>query len=116
MWRLFQLDKGQSKDGARWAKFGSGNWESLMQRERSTAPDNTPVKAGATGDGHANGHDPANGTGAHEENGISEAGREVRGILLDWYARHYSANIMTLAVYGKGVFRPNCVRCLALGL
>jgi len=76
-----------------------------MKRERSTTPDNTPVKAGAAGDGHANGHDlAANGTGAREENGISEAGREVRSILLDWYARHYSANIMTLAVYGKGVF------------
>lgn len=104
MWRLFQLDKGLSKDGARWAKFGSGNWESLMQRERNSPQD---AKAAEPDDVHPNGHLPTaieNGTAIVEPagNGVNEAGREVRAILLDWYAKHYSANRMTLAVYGKG--------------
>lgn len=90
MWRIFQLDKSLSKGGARWAKFGSGNWDSLMKVERPSA---------STSNG--------NGTASLEKlnedvDDGGEAGREVRGILLDWYAKHYSANRMTLAIYGKG--------------
>ena len=95
VWRLFQLDKGLSKDGARWAKFGTGNWESLMKRERNIPQDNvtanTTPTAGQLPEPEAEG------------SGVDEAGREVRNALLDWYAKHYSANRMTLAVYGKGV-------------
>jgi insulysin len=79
VWRIFQLDKGLSKAGARWSKFGSGNWRSLMPY----------IKL-----------EDAIAENAHDDGG--EGGREVRRILLDWYEKHYSANVMTLAVCGRG--------------
>lgn len=44
--------------------------------------------------------------GKEEGDDGGEAGREVRSVLLDWYGKHYSANRMTLAIYGKGA-RPS---------
>ena len=98
-WRIFQLDKSLSAPDARWRKFGSGNWESLMARERPKA----------NGSAKSNGS-RSNGTATPLSQGSGEGGdggREVRGILLDWYAQHYSANRMTLAVLGKGSCFPS---------
>lgn len=81
MWRLFQLDKSLSVTGNRWSKFGSGNYESLMNEER-------PKEDGRV-------------SGVAADDG-GEAGRQVRRILLDWYSKHYSANRMTLVILGKG--------------
>lgn len=92
MWRIFQLDKGLSKEGARWGKFGTGNWDSLMRAPR---PEEKKANGAAATEAKAT------ETEGPEDGG--EAGREVRSILLDWYAKNYSANRMTLAVYGKGV-------------
>lgn len=90
---MFQLDKGLSKDGARWGKFGSGNWESLMQQERPEAKvDGENDTAKETTEGEA----PDDDGGA--------GGRGVRRILLNWYPEHYSANRMSLAIYGKGEY------------
>lgn len=63
-----------------------------MQRERPTEKE--PAKS----------QDSAIAVDAAEESDDGgEGGREVRAVLLDWYAKHYSANRMTLAVYGKGL-------------
>jgi insulysin len=95
-WRLFQLDKSLSAPDSPWRKFGTGNWESLMARDRPQA-NGTPNSNGSKSNGTATPLSHGSGEGG-------DGGREVRAILLEWYAQHYSANRMTLAILGKGFF------------
>ncbi|WIA29727.1 hypothetical protein OEZ86_012206 [Tetradesmus obliquus] len=63
-WRLHQLCKATANQEHPWARFFTGNLETLL-----TAP--------------------------------TKAGIDVRAAVADWHARHYSANLMTAAVYGR---------------
>ncbi|WIA09647.1 hypothetical protein OEZ85_009034 [Tetradesmus obliquus] len=63
-WRLHQLCKATANQEHPWARFFTGNLETLLT---------TPTKAGI----------------------------DVRAAVADWHARHYSANLMTAAVYGR---------------
>ncbi|CUA67752.1 insulysin [Rhizoctonia solani] len=103
IWRLHQLNKSLSKPEHPWAKFGTGNRESLTAASRKKAhpellppgaaesltisqvPSPSPSEMDNNGDGDGDG---------------GAAGRETRRRLVEWWETHYSAERMKLVVLG----------------
>lgn len=86
--RVFQLSKHLSKEGHQWAKFGTGNKESLLKAAREAVGSTQPTSEDDLS------------PGSEEDGGA--AGREARRRLIEWWKREYSASRMRLCVIGKG--------------
>jgi insulysin len=103
VWRLHQLNKSLSKPGHPWAKFGSGNRESLTavshskthpELVQSDSPSTLAIsQAPSPSPSKLDKDDGADG---------GAAGRETRRRLVEWWESHYSTERMKLVILGKG--------------
>ncbi|KDN37075.1 hypothetical protein RSAG8_10428, partial [Rhizoctonia solani AG-8 WAC10335] len=101
VWRIHQLYKSLSKPGHPWAKFGTGNRESLTAASRKKAhPELLPPDAS---DSSTRSQAPSPSPSEMDGNGAGDggaAGRETRRRLVEWWETHYSAERMKLVVLG----------------
>lgn len=96
--RLFQLGKATSHrgEGSVYWKFGTGNKETLWEKPGKRGVDGECVLGGAAA-----------------RRCFTDLRLAVRDRLLDWYSKHYSANLMNLVVLGS---RRSLSTSLAAGL
>ncbi|CAE6451275.1 unnamed protein product [Rhizoctonia solani] len=101
IWRIYQLNKSLSKTGHPWAKFGTGNRESLTAASRKKAhPELLPPNAP---DSLTISQAPSPSPSEAENNEAGDggaAGRETRRRLVEWWEAHYSAERMKLVILG----------------
>ncbi|CEL63782.1 insulysin [Rhizoctonia solani AG-1 IB] len=101
VWRIHQLNKSLSKPGHPWAKFGTGNRETLTAASRKkTHPELLPPIAS---DSSAISQAPSPSPSEVENNETGDggaAGRETRRRLVEWWEAQYSAERMKLVVLG----------------
>lgn len=81
--RMHQLSKALSAPGHPWAKFGTGNLQSLTEAARKTVEERGESAESEDGDG-------------------GPVGREVRRRLMEWWKEQYCAERMSLVVVAKG--------------
>lgn len=81
--RMHQLSKALSAPGHPWAKFGTGNLQSLTEAARKTVEERGESAESVDGDG-------------------GPVGREVRRRLMEWWEEQYCAERMSLVVVAKG--------------
>ncbi|KAF8605452.1 insulin-degrading enzyme [Ceratobasidium sp. AG-I] len=105
VWRLHQLNKALSKTGHPWAKFGSGNRDSLTAISRKKVHQELVVQDSAESlavpqDAQSRIPSPSESEKDDAEDG-GAAGRETRRRLVEWWESHYSSERMKLVVLGK---------------
>ncbi|KAF9482803.1 insulin-degrading enzyme [Pholiota conissans] len=111
MWRIFQLNKHLTKPGHPWAKFGSGNRDSLSkaakERPEKSILSHVSVPASFTHlqtpiSSRIPSPAPSQVSISSEtdEDGGS-VGRETRRRLVEWWNKEYCASRMRLAIVGK---------------
>lgn len=102
VWRLHQLNKWISKPGHPWAKFGSGNRQSLTAiSRRKVHPELLPPEPS---DSLAISQAPSPSPSEMEKDDSGDggaAGRETRRRLVEWWESHYSSERMKLTILGK---------------
>lgn len=106
VWRLHQLNKALSTTGHPWAKFGSGNRESLTAISRKKvhqelATQDSGESLAVLQDTQSSLPSPSDSEKGDAEDG-GAAGRETRRRLVEWWESHYSSERMKLVVLGKG--------------
>ncbi|CAE6447519.1 unnamed protein product [Rhizoctonia solani] len=101
VWRMHQLNKTLSKPGHPWAKFGTGNRESLTAVPRQKA--HPELLSPDAADSLTISQAPSPSPSEMDNNGDGDggaAGRETRRRLVEWWETHYSAERMKLVVLG----------------
>ncbi|KAF8743460.1 Peptidase M16, partial [Rhizoctonia solani] len=101
VWRIHQLNKSLSKMGHPWAKFGTGNRETLTAASRKKA--HPELLAPNASDSLANSQAPSPSPSEMESSETGDggaAGRETRRRLVEWWESQYSAERMKLVILG----------------
>ncbi|ELU45408.1 insulin-degrading enzyme [Rhizoctonia solani AG-1 IA] len=101
VWRIHQLNKSLSKIGHPWAKFGTGNRETLTAASRKKA--HPELLAPNASDSLANSQAPSPSPSEMESSETGDggaAGRETRRRLVEWWESQYSAERMKLVILG----------------
>ena len=123
VWRIYQVNKHNTKPGHVWSKFGSGNKLTLTSAARKLLQDGKKKAANgsATSPGPSKEPTPvssslpspapsvSSGTSLESSDDGGPIGRETRRRLVEWWGKEYCAGRMRLCVIGKGV-----VSCLSL--
>ena len=125
VWRIYQVNKHNTKPGHVWSKFGSGNKLTLTSAARKLLQDGKKKAANgsATSPGPSKEPTPvssslpspapsvSSGMSLESSDDGGPIGRETRRRLVEWWGKEYCAGRMRLCVIGKGV-----VSCLSLVL
>ena len=123
VWRIYQVNKHNTKPGHVWSKFGSGNKLTLTSAARKLLQDGKKKAANgsATSPGPSKEPTPvssslpspapsvSSGMSLESSDDGGPIGRETRRRLVEWWGKEYCAGRMRLCVIGKGV-----VSCLSL--
>jgi insulysin len=117
IWRIYQVNKHNTKPGHVWSKFGSGNKLTLTSAARKLLQDGKKKAANgsATSPGPSKEPTPvssslpspapsvSSGMSLESSDDGGPIGRETRRRLLEWWSKEYCAGRMRLCVIGKGV-------------